>query len=317
SNGDLTWVIRYNGPGNGFDRAYSIVVDDSGNVYVTGESEDSSAVRHYATIKYVQVGTTLSVSTNVNWNMVSVPLTVSDYTKTTLYPTAISNAFAYEGAYVVHTTLTNGIGYWMKFSSAQTVQMSGGFKAEDAFDVVEGWNLIGSISSTVAVSTITSIPPGLVTSEFFGYNGTYQTVESIEPGKGYWVNVSAGGTLHLSSSLLAPSAGRIRIVPTSELPPPAPHEGITNVPIEFALAQNYPNPFNPATVIQYQLPVTSFVSLKVFDLLGQEVATLLDGVQDAGYKSVQWNASGVASGVYLYKLQAGTFTDVKKLILLR
>ena len=88
-------------------------------------------------------------------------------------------------------------------------------------------------------------------------------------------------------------------------------------PALCALSQNFPNPFNPATVISYQLPATSDVKLVVFDVLGREVATLVNGVEEPGYKSVQWDASGVASGVYFYRLQAGGFVSAKKLVLLK
>ena len=88
-------------------------------------------------------------------------------------------------------------------------------------------------------------------------------------------------------------------------------------PTQVRLDQNYPNPFNPSTTIKYQLPVQTHVILTVYDLLGREVATLVNGVEDAGYKSVVWNASRVASGVYFYRLQSGTFTNVKKLLLLK
>ncbi len=90
-----------------------------------------------------------------------------------------------------------------------------------------------------------------------------------------------------------------------------------NLPQEFGLKQNYPNPFNPSTRIKYQLRTQTHVTLRVFDLLGREVATLVNEDQAAGYKSVQWNASGFASGVYLYRLTAGSFIDVKTLVLLK
>jgi hypothetical protein len=85
----------------------------------------------------------------------------------------------------------------------------------------------------------------------------------------------------------------------------------------FGLSQNYPNPFNPSTIITFSLPTRSFVSLKVFDGLGREIGILVNKELVAGTYTVKWNASGMASGVYFYRLHAGTFTESKKLILLR
>jgi len=85
----------------------------------------------------------------------------------------------------------------------------------------------------------------------------------------------------------------------------------------FILVQNYPNPFNPATTISFSLPSKSFVSLKVFDVLGKEVAIVVAEELSAGKHSQQWNANGLPSGVYFYRLQAGSFTQTKKLVLLR
>ncbi len=93
--------------------------------------------------------------------------------------------------------------------------------------------------------------------------------------------------------------------------------GQSALPKEVGLLQNFPNPFNPSTTIMYNLPRDSRVSLKLFNLLGQEVATLVDEEQKAGYKSVEWNASNITSGVYLYRIQAGDFVASKKLLLLK
>ncbi|HEY6193180.1 MAG TPA: T9SS type A sorting domain-containing protein [Bacteroidota bacterium] len=95
-------------------------------------------------------------------------------------------------------------------------------------------------------------------------------------------------------------------------------EGLAaGIPSEFKLYQNFPNPFNPRTIISYEIPTPTPVVLKVYDLFGREVATLVDGVQDAGFKSVQWDATGMASGVYFYRLSAGRFTQTRKLVLVR
>lgn len=89
------------------------------------------------------------------------------------------------------------------------------------------------------------------------------------------------------------------------------------LPIVFTLEQNYPNPFNPKTVISYQLPVAGFVNLKVFDILGNEVATLVDEHRPAGKYEVDFNAEKLASGIYFYRLQAGEFVQIKKMLMLK
>lgn len=88
-------------------------------------------------------------------------------------------------------------------------------------------------------------------------------------------------------------------------------------PSEFSLLQNYPNPFNPNTTIKYTLPKSSHVTLKIFDILGRELKTLVNGTQEAGYKSVQFSAHNLPSGIYFYRLQAGGFMETKKLLVIR
>jgi hypothetical protein len=102
---------------------------------------------------------------------------------------------------------------------------------------------------------------------------------------------------------------------------PVSVENEQNQPTEFILEQNYPNPFNPNTVISYQLPVSSEVTLKVFDVLGNEIATLVDEYKPAGTYEAEFNTSSInyfpSSGVYFYQLRAGEYTAVKKMVLLK
>lgn len=380
------------------------------------------------------------------WNMVAVPVTPDDPSKTSLFPAAISYAFGYEGSYVTKDTLQPGVGYWMKFGAADTSTVIGYLRSTSSIRVEPGWNLIGGISYPASVSSI--VPAGtIIKSSVFGYRGSYQIVDTIEPGRGYWIKVSQAGKLLLSaspasdngyaklstlSSVLAnlsrfnaltimDSAGRSQTLyfgsttddgsslDRFELPPPAPpgtydvrfasqrmvetypvtmnkpedfliaisgasypltiswqlaahrrekfvltdasagrafgsillneNGGVkvsdpkvttlmlrvqsqSQIPTEFALRQNYPNPFNPVAVIEFDLPEDAEVSLKVYNLVGQEVATLKDNEKyDAGTHQVEFNAADFASGVYFYRIlaQSGgkTFTDVKKMILIK
>jgi hypothetical protein len=89
------------------------------------------------------------------------------------------------------------------------------------------------------------------------------------------------------------------------------------LPARFRLEQNYPNPFNPATTIQYDVPSRARVALAVYNILGQRVAELVNGEKNAGHYETRFDASGLASGVYLYRLQAGSFVQTRKLVVLK
>jgi len=91
----------------------------------------------------------------------------------------------------------------------------------------------------------------------------------------------------------------------------------SGLPADFTLFQNYPNPFNPMTTIRYGLPHRSEVTLTVFNVLGEGISELVEGVQEAGYHEVKFDASGLSSGVYFYRIRAGNFVQTRKLLLLR
>ena len=267
----------------------------------------------------------ISVALDAGWNMISVPLTLGDYRKTILFPTVTSNVFAYTPqGYLSVDTLRNGVGYWIKLIRPQSAEYYGWSFDHDTIDVVLGWNLIGSVSRPVAVDQIASLPGGMITSQIYGYTSTgYFGTDSLRPGLGYWVKVNQNGKLLLSANGAEGMTQCVKIIPTPELPPepPGPRnaavDGEENLPKTFSLQQNFPNPFNPVTVLRFGLPYPSHVSVEIHSILGQQVATLVNGWQEAGYQSVEWNAEKVPSGIYFCRMIAGSFSAVRKMVVLK
>ncbi|HEY9167515.1 MAG TPA: T9SS type A sorting domain-containing protein [Candidatus Kryptonia bacterium] len=148
---------------------------------------------------------------------------------------------------------------------------------------------------------------GLFVSTDFGANWTEfdssSTSESIISLAADRSNLYAGSSVGV---IYRPVSGITYVVP-----PPA------HLPVEFRLLQNYPNPFNPSTVISYQLPAVSRVTLKVFDILGREIATLVDARENAGYHEVRFDGSRLSSGVYFYRMTAGNYVSTRKLLLIK
>ncbi len=150
------------------------------------------------------------------------------------------------------------------------------------------------------------------------YEGVYRSFDNGIT----WINISEGLPVDKFRCFALDNDSNL-VVGTEEngvykcLLPVAVASNVNNLPANIFLEQNYPNPFNPKTTIQFTIPKSQFVSMEVYNLLGQKVATLKDEYLNAGMHTVEWNATGLASGVYLYRLQAGNYTETKKLILLR
>ena len=126
-------------------------------------------------------------------------------------------------------------------------------------------------------------------------------------GQGFVGTVQQGNT-RIESGVLADTSIRRTIISTVRE---------QWVPLTYSLGQNFPNPFNPSTSIEYVLPKGSFVSLKIYNVIGEEVATLVSGVKSTGIHKAEWRGDGFSSGVYFYRLDTGDFIRTKKLILLR
>jgi polyhydroxybutyrate depolymerase len=146
-----------------------------------------------------------------------------------------------------------------------------------------------------------NIAPGEVKSTSFGlrYN-TQNNPSSID----FIVHIFSNGNFFWSDSFTVDIVTGIA-------------ENETTLPIEYALKQNYPNPFNPSTRIKYSIPQSSNVVIKVFDILGNAIATLVNEEKSVGIYEVEFDATGISSGVYFYTLTAGNFVETKKLVLLR
>src|SRR2546426_941643 len=143
---------------------------------------------------------TLGRQIAAGWNMVSLPVNASDRRTTTLFPTAVSHAFSYEGSYLTQSLLSIGPGYWLKFNNDQTASLTGFPVVRDTIDAAKGWNMIGSLAVPHSGHTIASLPGGIISSPLFGFNGSYFIADTIVPGYGYWLKVSAQGKLILDTA---------------------------------------------------------------------------------------------------------------------
>jgi hypothetical protein len=429
-------------------------ISSSGNYNFTVTATDSfgcEGTQSYA-INIINPFVSVPISVEKRWNIVSNPVSVANDSVKILFPSSTSVAYVFSnGVYQANGRIENGAGYWLKFGTAEAETLTGGPHADDTVDVVAGWNIVGSISESIPISNI-SVLGTSIQSSFFGYKNGYVAADSIIPGKGYWVKVSAIGQLYfysptiITKNISRPSVSsnpltslnrltfedarayeqdlyfgmEKEILPSSTLYelPPQPPSGIFDVrfssqrmaevysspletslhypisissavypitvkwnvtqdvaevyellmqdglnttkevqllgsgsvrldnsakaklmlmvqsknvmPAEFKLLQNYPNPFNPMTEIQYGLPVVSKVTLRVYNTLGQTVRVLVDGIQGAGNKVAQFDASSLSSGIYFYSLTATsiekdavhpnavqTYQSVKKMMLLK
>jgi uncharacterized delta-60 repeat protein len=311
ASGNTEWVKKYNGPANDGDLVSSMSLDNSGNVYTTGWSFGTTTNSDYATVKYNSIG---SEQWSARWDD---PASSFDYANDiavdengNVYVTGISQGMGTDNDYT--TVKYNSIG-----QQQWAVPYNGNTNGSDI-----GSNIVLDYLGDVYVTGHTD------------NNIQYSTIKYDQQGVLKWtINYDYSNYQDTPTDLIVDNSGNVTVAGYSSQPGEewiwsiakykqpgfVPSEVKTNTipPTEFILYQNYPNPFNPFTTLKYSIPASSYVNLKIYDILGEEVATIVNEENVAGEYEIIFDASQLTSGIYFYRLQAGEFSSTRKLILIK
>ncbi|MDZ7262317.1 MAG: SBBP repeat-containing protein [candidate division KSB1 bacterium] len=312
SAGVEQWVTRYNGPESLWGGATALTVDSSGNVYVTGGNIGLGTGYDYATLKYNSAGAEQWLARyNGPGNVWDIATALTVDSSGNVYVTGYSwgSGTGYDYATVKYNSA--GIQQWVACYNGP--ENSGDYATDLALDA----------SGNVYVTGI---------SVGSGTDYDYATVKYNSAGAEQWVARynGPGNSDDEAIALAVDGSGNVYVTGSSYGIGWSVYTTIkylqTSVSVEqkeqdrpnsYQLSQNYPNPFNLTTTIHYAIARPGQVTLKIFNPLGQEVATLVNEVKPAGEYELHWNPGGLPSGVYMYQLQAGEFIETKKLILLK
>ncbi len=311
SSGVLQWEQRYNGMGNSTDVIKTMAVDGAGNVYISGFSDGGSSGADWATIKYNSAGVQQWIQRYNgagNGQDAASCLAVDD------------SGNVYISGYTTGSTSSDDY-LTIKYNSAGTQQWQ------------QTYNGPGNAGDDVYSLTIDGTGNIYVTGYSFG-SGTYNdyaTVKYNSAGAQQWiqrfngtagnsdeaysVTVDGSGNVYVTGSSRSSTGFDIATIKYSQT---VSIQSISSeIPAGFSLSQNYPNPFNPKTNVKVQMSKSGFVSLKVFDITGKEVAVLVNEELSAGVYNVDFDASNLSSGTYFYSMETSGFRDVKKMVVVK
>jgi uncharacterized delta-60 repeat protein len=347
SSGIQKWIIHYNcGIGNGNDRGYSIAVDNFANIYVTGDSFGMEGTNFdYATIKYIQTPNAPLLSFPIN-GAYNIPInTALKWYKAdlaTLYHLQLAIDSNFSNIIVNDSTLTDSIKTVTNLNIQTTYYWRVKTRNEEYFS---SWSSIWhftTIPNVPSAPTLISPPNGAIDQSL---TPTLDW-DSISIAAGYQVQVGSDSTF---TNCILDSNGILNsfiIVPNGILINNSTYFwrvkaynaggnsqwsviwhfttasiGIEKVgeqiPKEFKLNNNFPNPFNPKTKIRFELPKNIDVKINVYNILGKEITTLIDGKYVSGIYEVDFDASNLSSGIYICRMIAGDYVSTKKMILLK
>ncbi len=313
SAGVLQWAQTYNGTGNVQDDANDIAIDLTGNVYVTGASWTTGSNLDYVTIKYNSGGVQQWLKRyNGPGNSSDIPNAIAVDTSGNVFVTGFSlgSGTSYDMATIKYNSIGDTL--WLR-----RYDFGPGGNRDDralamALDRSGNAYVTGSSSSSTFndYATIKYTPSGNPVWTL-RYNGAGSNDDDAVA-----VAVDNSNNLYVTGSSWGVSSNKdivtLKYSPVTGINPKG-----NPVPNNYSLSQNYPNPFNPTTKINYDLPITNYVSLKVYNETGKEIASLVNERQAAGSYNVDFDGSNLSSGIYFYTLTAGEFRETKKMLLVK
>jgi len=310
-NGNLTWAKKYNGPGNNVDGAFSLSLDDFNNVYVSGYSTGSGTSSDFCTVKYDSNG-------------------VEKWVKRYNGPTN-----SYEGAWVNAVDLNNNI-----YVGGQSPGTSGGddyclikYDNNGNHLWVSRYNVPGNNFDGIRDIVLDTNGNAFVTGISMGSGNLYNacTVKFDTSGSQQWVARYIGDPYSISTDIALDGENNIIITGCSVAQGRNDSDivvikyssaiGIeyinSSIPSEFSIKQNFPNPFNPVTTIVFSVPKRSAIKLNVYNSIGSIVAELAAGIAGPGNYKIDWDASNFPSGVYFYKIVTDSYSESRKMVLVK
>jgi uncharacterized delta-60 repeat protein len=318
SSGVQQWVQRYNGPGNSADYAYSLAVDGSGNVYITGYSVGSGTNFDYSTIKYNADGVQQWVQRyNGPGNSADYATSLAVDGSGNVYVTGWSVGNGTGEDYATIKYNTNGVQQWVqRYNGPGYGDDEANFIAVDVTGnvYVTGYSHGSGIMNYATIKyNANGVQQWVQIYNGPGDSGDEATSLAVDGSSNVYVTGGSVGSGTGCDYATIKYSQQVGVKPIS-----------SEVPDRYALYQNYPNPFNPSTKIKFSIPLNkggerglSFVSLKIFDLLGHEVATLVNEQLKPGTYEVEWDGSNYPSGVYFCKLLTESFNQTNKMILIK